>query len=108
MKPPSLGEFEELVLLTVGALREDAYGVSIKDYLKQKTNRNPSIGALHSALNRLEKKGFVKSRLEEATPERRGRRKRYFELTASGSSALLQIYELRSSILKQIPSIQLP
>ena len=107
MKLTKLGEFEELVLLTVGALNEDAYGISIKDYLKEKTKRSPSIGALHSALVRLEKKGYIKSKVEEATPERRGRRKRYFILTASGKSALVQIYELRTSLLESIPSIQL-
>lgn len=107
MKLTNLGEFEELVLLSIGVLNENAYGISIKDLLKEKTKRNPSIGALHSALSRLESKGYVRSRIEDPTPERRGRRKRYFDLTAAGRKVLVKSHELRSSMINQIPSIQL-
>ena len=107
MKVTNLGEFEELVLLTIGVLNTNAYGISIKAFLKEKTGRNPSIGALHSALSRLEKKGYVKSRIEDATPERRGRRKRFYDLTAAGRKVLVKVHELRSTLLHEIPSIQL-
>ena len=107
MKVTNLGEFEELVLLTVGMLNNKAYGVSIKEVLLERTGRKPSIGALHSALSRLESKAYVRSWLEEATPERRGRRKRFFELTAAGSKALVQAHELRSAMIREIPNIQL-
>lgn len=72
-----LGEFEELVLLTIGVLGEEAYGITIRVYLKEKAGRNPSIGALHSALTHLENKGYLTSSMEGATEDRRGRRKRF-------------------------------
>ena len=75
MKGTHLGEFEELVLLTIGVLKDDAYGIAITLDIKSRTGRTPSIGALHSALSRLEKKGFLNSHMEGATSERRGRRK---------------------------------
>ena len=62
MKGTHLGEFEELVLLAVGALADDAYGVAIKEFITKKANRKPSIGALHSALSRLEDKAFLKAK----------------------------------------------
>jgi len=103
MKGTYLGEFEELVLLTVGILGKDAYGVAIKDDLTERTGRNPSIGALHSALTRLEKKGYVLSEMEGATPDRRGRRKRYYRMTATGESVLKAIYEQRNAMYHLIP-----
>ena len=105
MKGTNLGEFEELVLLTVGILGEDAYGISIKDDLLSRTGRKASIGALHSALTRLENKGYLSSRMEEATPDRRGRRKRFFMLTSSGMRLVKVIYEQRASMIKLIPNI---
>ena len=105
MKGTNLGEFEELVLLTVGILGEDAYGISIKDDLLSRTGRKASIGALHSALTRLENKGYLSSRMEEATPDRRGRRKRFFMLTSSGMRLVKVIYEQRTSMIKLIPNI---
>lgn len=107
MKATNLGEFEELVLMSVGILNTNAYGVSIKDLLKKETGRNPSIGALHSALSRLESKGYVISKNEEPTPDRRGRRKRFYELTVAGKSVLVYAHHLRTSLLGQIPNIQL-
>lgn len=88
MKGTSLGEFEEIVLLSVAILGEQAYGVSIREEISQRLKRNPSIGALHAALNRLEEKGFLESKESESTPERGGRRKLYFLITKSGIRAL--------------------
>ncbi|WP_424962085.1 PadR family transcriptional regulator [Ekhidna sp.] len=105
MKHTQLGEFEELVLLVVGSLHQNAYSISIKNELKEKTDRKPSIGALHSALNRLEKKGFIQSHEGGATAERGGRRKRFYEITAFGRKALDQSYELRSSLYHTLPQI---
>ena len=107
MKGTNLGEFEELVLLTVGVLGKDAYGLAVKDDLSQRTGRNPSIGALHSALTRLEEKGYLNSKMEEATAERRGRRKRFYALTAAGVNALQAIHQQRSSMIQMIPNISL-
>ncbi len=103
MKHTQLGEFEELVLLIVGSLDQNAYSISIKNELKERTKRNPSIGALHSALNRLEKKGFIQSHEGGATSERGGRRKRFYQITAFGLKALDQSYELRSSLYQTLP-----
>jgi len=105
MKGSNIGEFEELVLLTVGILKEEAYGISIKDELKDRTGRKPSIGALHSALNRLEKKGLLQSYMEGPTEERRGRRKRFYKLTQIGKNVLSEIYERRREMILLIPDL---
>jgi PadR family transcriptional regulator PadR len=95
-----IGEFEELVLLTIASLGDDAYGVSIKKDIEKRADRGISIGALHSTITRLEEKGFIKSRLGEPTEERGGRRKRFFELTQSGKEALHEIKNLRDELWK--------
>ena len=77
MKKYQLGEFEELVLLTVGVLYGEAYGVAIKDEIEVKHNRKVSVGALQSALRRMEEKGFLLSELGESTKARGGKRKRF-------------------------------
>jgi len=105
MKGTNLGEFEELVLLTVGVLKEEAYGVAITLDIKNRTGRSPSIGALHSALSRLEKKSFLKSKMEGATEERRGRRKRFYNLTSFGVKTLKGIYEMRTEMARAIPNL---
>ena len=93
-----IGEFEELVLLTIASLRDDAYGVSIKEDIEERAKRAISIGSLHSTLTRLEEKGFVSSRLGEPTSERGGRRKRFFEVTNAGEAALIKIKSLRDEL----------
>lgn len=93
-----VGEFEELVLLTIAALGDEAYGVGIKEDIEKRTNRSISIGALHSTITRLEEKGLIKSWLGEPTQERGGRRKRYFHLTNLGKSALREMKALRDEL----------
>lgn len=93
-----LGEFEELVLLTIAAFTDEAYGVVIKEDIEKRTNRSLSIGALHSTLTRLEEKGFITSRLGGATKERGGRKKRFFDLTTEGKTALAKSKELRDEL----------
>lgn len=105
MKGTYLGEFEELVLLTVGALYPDAYGVGIMDEIAKETGRSVNISAIHSALRRLDEKGFVKSEMGGSTNERGGRRKRIFELTAFGKKALDEVQEQRMSLYNRIPNI---
>ena len=95
-----IGEFEELVLLTIASLDTEAYGVSIKEDIEKRANRNISIGALHSTITRLEEKGFIKSRLGDPTQERGGRRKRFFELTHEGKVALHHMKALRDELWK--------
>lgn len=105
MKGTNLGEFEELILLVVGVLYPDAYGLHIRQEVKKQSGRRVAIGAVHSALNRLEEKGFLKSELAGATHERGGRRKRLFQITAAGKTALETNYKLRNSLWNQIPDI---
>jgi DNA-binding PadR family transcriptional regulator len=103
MKGTHLGEFEEIVMLTVATLYDQAYGVAVLEEIERRTGRSVSVGALHSALERLEEKGFVQSRFGEATAERGGRRKRFFTVTAAGERALREAWELRSGLWAAIP-----
>jgi DNA-binding PadR family transcriptional regulator len=96
-----IGEFEELVLLTVAVLGDDAYGVTIKQEIELRVNRDISIGGLHSTISRLEEKGFLKSYLGGATQERGGRRKRFYQLTHGGKVALQEIKKLRDELWKE-------
>lgn len=93
-----LGEFEELVLLTIASLATNAYGVSIKEFIEERTKRTVSIGTLHSTIAHLEEKGYVTSFMGEPTRERGGRRKRFYQLTKSGSSALHYMKEFRDQL----------
>ena len=93
-----IGEFEELVLLTVASLGGEAYGVSIKEDIEKRSDRTISIGALHSTITRLEEKKYLKSWLGEPTQERGGRRKRFFELTHQGKVALHHMKDLRDEL----------
>ncbi len=93
-----LGEFEELVLLTIANLAEGAYGSALLRDINERANRNLSLGAMHSTLTRLEEKGFITSFLGEPTNERGGRRKRYFELTSSAITALNDMKGLRDEL----------
>jgi DNA-binding PadR family transcriptional regulator len=98
-----LGEFEELVLLTVAVLEGDAYGVAIASELKQRTNRTISLSGVHIALYRLEEKGFVQSELGGATTNRGGRRKRLFTMTTAGKLTLGEMREVRNQLWESIP-----
>lgn len=105
MKGTRLGELEEMVLLTVGVLYDEAYGVAIKQELETRMGRSLSVGALHSALRRLEEKGFVDSRLGEATAERGGKRKRFFRVTVQGYRSLTEAKEFRKKLWDDIPPV---
>ena len=102
-----IGAFEELVLLAVGYLEKNAYGVTIKETLAEKTGKDPSIGALHSALYRLEAKGYLNSSEGRATNERGGRKKKYYKLTAYGRKVLLEARDLRLSLTRKNPGLNL-
>jgi PadR family transcriptional regulator PadR len=105
MKNKSLGEFEELVLLVVAALHDEAYGVIILESLEKKLEKSVNISAVHVALKRMEDKGFVKSRFGGITEDRGGRRKKFYVITALGKKMLDKQYALRTSIYQQIPRI---
>ncbi|NVK32986.1 MAG: PadR family transcriptional regulator [Rhodobacteraceae bacterium] len=105
MNEHSLGEFEELVLLLVAAHNNEAYGVMIMEQLELKLEKKLNISAVHVALKRMEKKGFVESSFGGITNERGGRRKKYYSITSLGKKVLDQQYEIRTSIYKQIPNL---
>lgn len=107
MKGTNLGEFEELLLLIVLILQDEAYVIRIREEIKSQVNRSISMGALHTTLSRLEKKDFLKSEMGGATQERGGRRKRIYELTADGKAALNEVKEMRANLWDQVPSIAL-
>jgi PadR family transcriptional regulator len=83
-----LGEFEHIVVLALLRLEDQAYGVTVRQEIQLRTNREVSIGAVYATLDRLEAKGYVKSRRGDPTPERGGRSKRFFRVTAKGVAAV--------------------
>ncbi len=103
MKGTNLGEFQELVLLTIGTLYPEAYGVGIKDEIREKTGRKVTLSTVHAALNRLEKKGLVQSSFGEATKIRGGKRKKYFTITSYGIKALEETRAQREQLWNAIP-----
>jgi len=107
MKGTNVGEFEELVLLTIAALVADAYSVAICDELSKQTGRDAKLGVVHAVLNRLEEKGLVKSKLGEATSVRGGKRKRYYTLTNAGKLAIVKAKEVRDQFWSIIPDFVL-
>lgn len=104
MKETRLGEFEEVILLLVGILGEEAYAFKIADEFEAQTDRTVSIGAVHSTLTRLEDKGFLKSEMGASTAERGGRRKRIYTITAYGKRALEAARDFRVSLWSQYPA----
>jgi PadR family transcriptional regulator PadR len=107
MKNMQLGEFEEIVLLTVGVLSGNAYSITIKDEIEARLNREVTIGSLQITLRRLEDKGFLKSRLGESNEIRRGRPKLYFEITAYGKKAIEYAKQTRDDLWKSLPKLVL-
>ncbi len=105
MKDISIGEFEELVLLMVAALHDEAYGVLILQNLEKKLNKKVNISAIHVALKRLETKGLVNSHFGGITQDRGGRRKKFYVITAAGKKVLDNQYAIRTSLYAQIPNI---
>lgn len=103
MKGTNIGEFEELVLLSVGLLHSHAYGLAIVEELKSQSRRNVTLSAVHKVLIRLEKKGFLKSHIGGATKERGGRNKKLYTLTFLGKSVVNQTRDLRNQMWKAIP-----
>jgi len=90
--PPTLGEFEQLVLLSLVRLGPDAYGAAVRREIEARAGRELSISAVYTTLERLEQKGYVRSWVGEPTSQRGGRRRKYFELLPAGSRALKAAY----------------
>src|ERR687897_879465 len=93
MAPDTLGDFEQRILFALIRLGPEAYGVTIRSEIEGRTGRAVSAGALYTALDRLERRGLVSSRLGDPTPERGGKRKRLYTLLPAGERALARVYE---------------
>jgi DNA-binding PadR family transcriptional regulator len=104
MKGDQLGEFEELTLLAVCALKGEVYGVPVLQFVEEHTGRNVTIGAVYAALARLEDKGYVRSVIGEARQMRGGKRKRMFEPTLQGRKAVQDLRRLRDRLWQAIES----
>ena len=103
MKGTHLGEFEEIVLLTVAALQDEAYGLAIKRELEEQSKRKVSISAVHAACNRLETKGFLSAEFGEKSDRRGGKRKKIYAVSLKGQKALYEAQELRMRLWRRIP-----
>ena len=107
MKGTNLGEFQEIVLLAILILDDQAYGLKIQKEISERLKRELSRGALHTALTRLEDKGYLISEYGGATAERGGRRKRYYKLTNTGKESLQQAKEVRDEMWSLVPNFSL-
>ncbi|MFT6055277.1 MAG: PadR family transcriptional regulator PadR [Roseivirga sp.] len=105
MKITKLGEFEELVLMTVVVLQAEAYGVEIKRELEDRLKDKLSVGSIQSALKRMEEKGFLTSEFGEATLKRGGKRKRIYSATAYAKKVLEELKDVRSQLWAAMPNI---
>lgn len=103
-----LGEFEEIVLLAVAVLHGQAYGVVLMHEIVEQTGRSVRLNQVHSALQRLEEKGMVRSEVGGATAERGGRRKRFYTITAYGQQTLQHIQEVRDIFWSKLGSFLKP
>ncbi|WP_339694173.1 helix-turn-helix transcriptional regulator [uncultured Roseivirga sp.] len=105
MKKTKLGEFEELVLMTVVVLQAEAYGVEIKRELEDRLKEKLSVGSIQSALKRMEEKGFLTSEFGEATQKRGGKRKRIYSATPYAHRVLEEMKDIRTQLWSAMPNI---
>ena len=105
MAREQIGELEELVLLAVGSLLDDAYAVTILQTIVENTDRRLDVTSIHSVLRRLERKGLVNSEMGGATAVRGGRRKKYFSLTRAGRNILDETMAVRARLYNQLPRL---
>jgi PadR family transcriptional regulator PadR len=104
MKGDRLGEFEELTLMAVCAIGDEAYAVPVQQFIERSTGRAVAMGAVYAALDRLEDKGFVRSHMGEATQVRGGKARRHFVPTADGTRTLRELRRVRDRIWRAIES----
>jgi PadR family transcriptional regulator, regulatory protein PadR len=102
-KGSHLGEFEQYVLAALLRLGDNAYGVTIRREIAERTEREVAFGAVYATLDRLERKGFVSSRAGEPTPERGGRAKRYFRIEGPGVAALNESWRMSDRMRQGLP-----
>ena len=104
----SLGEFEQIVLLAVVRLREEAYGVTIRRTIAERLDRDVAAGAVYTTLGRLESRGLVSSRLGDSAPERTGKRRKYYRVEPDGAAALYKSYTTLKTMMKGVlPELQI-
>jgi PadR family transcriptional regulator PadR len=103
MKGSQLGEFEELVLLSVGILNGEAYGINVLDTISEQTGRKVTVSTVHTAMYRLEKKGFVDSYYGGASATRGGRKKRLYKITQAGVKVLAEAKAQREAMWNLLP-----
>ena len=104
-KPPYLGEFEYAVLLAVMHLGDEAYAVPIRELIEGRTGRPVARGALYTALERLEAKACLRSRMGDPTPERGGRARRYFSVTLLGMRSLKSTHAALANLTKGLEAV---
>jgi len=100
-----IGGLEEIVMLIVLAHQSEAYGVLVAKEYKNRVGRSISVPAIHAVLKRLEKKGFLDSKMGDATPERGGKRKRLFEVTPHGYQVLVEWQQTRAALWAEAPKL---
>ena len=103
MKGERLGEFEELTLLAVLALPDGAYGIAVQELVERETGREVTLGAVYAALERMERKGLLRSTLSEPTADRGGRRKRLFTATREGLKTVSEARRAREALRRVLP-----
>lgn len=103
----NIGNLEEMILLVLMSMKDEAYGVSIRDAYIEQSNHKISLSAVHTVLRRLEKKGFIVSSMGGATESRGGRRKRLYEVTRYGYTTLEKLHAQRLRLWKHIPPMKL-
>jgi PadR family transcriptional regulator PadR len=103
MKGDRLGEFEELTLLAVLALGDAAYGVPVQELIEREAGREVTLGAVYAALERMERKGLLRSSLSNAVAERGGKRRRVFSVTADGTRVLHETRRAREALWQAVP-----
>ena len=101
-----LGEFEHMIVLALLRLEDRAYGVTVRQEIEFRTKREVSIGAVYATLDRLEAKGYVKSRLGDPTPERGGRSKRFFQITPKGVAAVNRTHRALQSMTEGLDLVR--
>lgn len=101
-----LGEFEHMIVLALLRLQDQAYGVTVRREIEFRTKREVSIGAVYATLDRLETKGYVRSRRGDPTPERGGRSKRFFRVTANGVAAANRTHRALQSMIEGLDLIR--
>ncbi|MEP1033470.1 helix-turn-helix transcriptional regulator [Ekhidna sp.] len=105
MKGTNLGELEEIVLLVVANLFDNAYGILIKQEIEEKCKRTITISTVHNVLQRLNEKDYLESRYSDPTPERGGKRKLLFRVTKAGQAALKTSRSMRENLWSGIPKV---